>query len=223
VLITHMMNWTGQVIPAREIAAEARKRNILSIIDGAQSFAQRDYRVSELGADFYGTSLHKWLCAPLGTGMLHVRKDRIADLWPLFPGSDPRSDNIRKFENLGTRSMAVKHAIGTAIDFHHTIGIARKQARLHYLKNYWVDQIKDESRIRIWTPQHAQFSGAIATVSIEGVTGVKLNRRLLTDYAIHTSRVTHEGIDGVRIAPHIYTNTYELDVLVDRLRKIATG
>lgn len=139
--ITHMINWTGQIMPVKKLCEEARKRNILSIVDGAHTFAHMDFKVSDFNPDYYGTSLHKWLCAPFGTGMLYVKKENIGGLWPLFPNDKPQSTDIRKFETLGTRSFAPEQAIGQAIDFHNAIGSQRKAQRLHFLKNYWCEKV----------------------------------------------------------------------------------
>ncbi len=133
--ITHMINWTGQIMPVKRLCEEARKRNIISLVDGAHTYAQMDFRIPDLNPDYFGTSLHKWLCAPFGTGMLYVKKENIGSLWPLFPNDKPTDSNIRKFETLGTRSFAPEQAIGQAIDFHHAIGSKRKEERLRYLKN----------------------------------------------------------------------------------------
>ena len=150
--ITQLVNWSGQVVPPQKICAEARKRGIKTVVDGAHAFAHIHTNIAELGCDYYGTSLHKWLCAPFGTGMIYVRKENITGLWPLIPDHEPERDDIRKFESLGTRSFAPEQAIGQAIDFHNAIGAERKQARLHYLKRYWADQVKNHPNIQINTP-----------------------------------------------------------------------
>lgn len=133
--ITHLITWTGQILPAAKLCAEARKRGIISIVDAAHSFAHVDYKISDLNCDYFGTSLHKWLCAPFGTGLMYVRKPLIEKTWPIFPNDKPLSPDIRKFEALGTRSFAPEQAIGQAIDFHNAIGGKRKQERLQHLKN----------------------------------------------------------------------------------------
>lgn len=144
--ITHMMTWTGQILPAAKLCAEARKRGITTIVDAAHTFAHLDYKISDFNCDYFGTSLHKWLCAPFGTGMMYVTKDMIAKTWPLFPNDKPQSPDIRKFEAIGTRSFAPEQAIGQAIDFHNAIGARRKQERLHYLKTYWCNAVVKKDR-----------------------------------------------------------------------------
>jgi len=134
--ITHVINWVGQTQPVRKIADAAHKRGIEVIVDGSHSFAHLDYKIPELGCDYYATSLHKWLCAPFGSGMMYVKKDKINKVWALLSNNEPDGPDIRKFESLGTRSFASEMAIGTAVDFHNGIGTARKFARLHYLQRY---------------------------------------------------------------------------------------
>lgn len=219
--ITQLVNWSGQVVPPQKICAEARKRGIKTVVDGAHAFAHMPTNITELGCDYYGTSLHKWLCAPFGTGMIYVRKENIAKLWPLIPDHEPERDDIRKFESLGTRSFAPEQAIGQAIDFHNAIGAARKQARLHYLKRYWVDQVKDHPSIRINTPLSPKFSGALCNVGIQNMEATVLNNRLFNEYKLHATPVTWEAIDGVRITPHVYTKLSDLDRLVTALLAFA--
>ena len=219
--ITQVINWTGQILPAQKLCAEAKKRGITTVVDGAHAFAHINSNISEIGCDYYGTSLHKWLSAPFGTGMIYVKKENIADLWPLIPDHDPTRDDIRKFENLGTRSFANEQAIGHAIDFHNAIGAERKQARLQYLKTYWVNKVKDHPNIRINTPLSPAYSCALANVAIEGIAPIDLNNRLFRDYKIHASPVVWENIEGVRITPHVYTKLKDLDKLADALLYIA--
>jgi len=147
--ITHLITWTGQILPAEKLCAEARKRSIISIVDAAHSFAHLDYKISDLDCDYFGTSLHKWLCAPFGTGMMYIRKEHIAKTWPIFPTDKPQGGDIRKFEALGTRSFATEQAVGQAIDFHLAIGSRRKQERLHYLKKYWCEAVTRNPRVKL--------------------------------------------------------------------------
>ncbi|MEO0330133.1 MAG: aminotransferase class V-fold PLP-dependent enzyme [Bacteroidota bacterium] len=219
--ITQLVNWSGQVVLPQKICAEARKRGIKTVVDGAHAFAHVDSDVPELGCDYYGTSLHKWLCAPFGTGMIYVKKENIADLWPLIPDHEPERDDIRKFESLGTRSFAPEQAIGQAIDFHNAIGAERKRARLHYLKRYWVDKVKDHPHIRINTPLSAEFSGALCNVGIEGMDAPDINSSLFKEYKIHATPVKWEALNGVRITPHVYTKLKDLDRLVTALLAFA--
>jgi selenocysteine lyase/cysteine desulfurase len=219
VLVTHLINWSGQIMPVAKIAKEARKRGIKVISDSAHSFAHLSFKIPDLKVDYFGTSLHKWLCAPLGSGLLWVRKELISDLWPGLSPVDPKSDDIRKFENLGTRNMAAELATGKAVDFHNMIGDERKEARLRYLKNYWLSKAKNINGFRSFTSEMDNYSCAIATVNIDGIKN--LGSKLQRGFQIHTTNIKHEGVDGVRITPNVYTSIKELDRLVEALNTIA--
>ncbi len=218
--ITHMINWMGQLLPARAIARAAHARGIEVVVDGAHSFAHVDYKIPDLECDYFGTSLHKWLCAPFGSGLLYVKKEKIPSLYPLFAGPDPTADNIRKFEHLGTRSFAIEQAIGQAVDFHHMIGSARKEARLQYLKNYWIDQVKNLPHIHIHTSQHPEFACAIALFSADGLTPQEIGNQLFRDHKIHTVPISWENIHGVRVTPNVYTTTRDLDRFVAAVKAL---
>ncbi len=219
--ITHIINWTGHIMPAKELCALAKANNILSIVDGAHTFAHLDFKISDLGCDFFGTSLHKWLCAPFGTGMLYIRKERIKDVWPLLASPENQTDNIRKFENIGTRSFAIEQAIGSAIDFHMAIGSARKEARLKYLKQFWVDQVKDVKRVKFYTSTNSEYSGALFNFGIEGMDAGPVHNSLFSTHKIHTSPIKWENVNGPRITPHVYTKKYDLERLVEAINVVS--
>ncbi|MFZ2905825.1 MAG: aminotransferase class V-fold PLP-dependent enzyme [Cyclobacteriaceae bacterium] len=219
--ITHMINWTGQIMPVKKLCEEARKRNILSIVDGAHTFAHMDYKIPDFNPDYFGTSLHKWLCAPFGTGMLYVKKENIAGLWPLFPNDKPQIADIRKFETLGTRSFATEQAIGQAIDFQHAIGSKRKEERLRYLKNYWCEKVITHPRVKLNISLKPTYSCALGNFSIEGKDPGEVASKLFSEYQIHTVSIKWENISGVRVTPHVYTTTRDLDRFVDAVVKIA--
>jgi len=219
--VTHLINWTGQLLPVRKIADEAHKHGIVVIADGAHSFAHVEYKIPELGCDYFAASLHKWLCAPFGSGMLYIKKDRISDVWALLSNTDPDGPDIRKFESLGTRSFASEMAIGTAVDHHLSIGAARKFARLHYLKNYWAERVRDVPGVRLHTSLKPEFAGAIALFSIDGLKPAEVESRLLSQYKIHTSPTVWENVAGVRVTPHVYTTPKDLDRLVTAITQIA--
>ncbi|HYC83707.1 MAG TPA: aminotransferase class V-fold PLP-dependent enzyme [Chryseosolibacter sp.] len=221
--ITHMINWTGQILPVKRLCEEARKRGIISIVDGAHTFAHMDFRVSDFNPDYFGTSLHKWLCAPFGTGMLYVRKENIAGLWPLFPNDKPQSNDIRKFETLGTRSFAPEHAISHAIGFHHAIGSKRKEERLRYLKNYWCERLQKNSRIKLNVSLKPEFSCALGNFSVTGMDPELVASRLMSEHQIHTVAIKWEKVSGVRVTPHVYTSTKDLDRFIDSVTKVAAS
>lgn len=219
--ITHVINWNGQVLPVRKIADEAHKKGIEVIVDGAHSFAHFDFTIPALGADYFASSLHKWLYAPIGSGMLYVKKEKIKNLYPLFAGDDPLKDDIRKFEVLGTRPFYIEQAIGKAIEFHEMIGIERKQKRLHYLKNYWMEKVQKVPGVKLHTSLHPKWGGAIGMVSVEGKKPGELDAYLFNNYKIHTVSINWENIIGVRVTPNVYTTTKNLDVLVEGITAFA--
>jgi selenocysteine lyase/cysteine desulfurase len=219
--VTHMVNWCGQVLPVRRIADAAHARGIEVLCDGAHSFALMDYKISDLGCDYWGTSLHKWMSAPLGNGMLWIRKEKIAQVWPLLSNDKPDGDNIRKFETLGTRSFPTEMATGYALDLHNLIGAKRKQERVHFLKNYWMERVSDVPGIQFFTSRRPEWGCAIGTFGIKGKSPAELSETLFNQFKIHTTAIEWEAVKGVRITPHVYTTTDELDKLVRAIRKIA--
>jgi len=223
VQVTHMINWIGQKMPVRKIADAAKKRNIDVLVDGAHTFAQFEFLIPELNCDYFGTSLHKWLGAPIGTGFLYVRREKIKTTWPLFGAGDKDEDNIRKFEHLGTRPFFIEEAIDKAIDFYDMIGAKRKEERLLYLKNYWMNKVKDVPGVKIHTSLKKEFGCAIGLVSVDGKKPSELDVFLWDNYKIHTVGIVWENISGVRITPNVYTSTKNLDRLVEGITKFAKG
>ncbi|MBY0535536.1 MAG: aminotransferase class V-fold PLP-dependent enzyme [Chitinophagaceae bacterium] len=219
--VTHIINWNGQILPCRKIADAAHAKGIEVVVDAAHSFAQFQFTIPELGADYLGTSLHKWLSACIGSGMLYIKKDKIKNIYPLFAAGDPKSDNIRKFENMGTRPFFIEQAIGKAIEFHEMIGAARKEKRLHYLKNYWMEKVKDLPKVKLGTSMNLKYGCAIGLVGIEGKKPSELEAFLFDKYKVHSVSIEWENIKGVRITPNVYTTTKNLDVLVEGITKFA--
>lgn len=219
--ITHVINWMGQVLPVRKICDMAKKYRIKTIVDGAHSFGLLDFKIPDLGCDYFGASLHKFLSAPIGSGMLWIRKDNIAEIWPLVCNDNPKSSDIRKFETLGTRSFPIEQGIGEAINFHQAIGSKRKEARIRYLKNYWAKQVKDIPKVKIHTSLMDAYSCAICGVSIDGLTPEALENELFNVYKIHTVAIVWENIRCVRITPHVYIRLKDLDKLVFAIKSIA--
>ena len=220
--ITHIINWNGQILPVRKIADEAHKRGIEVIVDGAHSFAHFSFKIPDLGCDYFASSLHKWLFAPIGSGMLYVKKEKIKNIYPLFATSDdPLKDDIRKFENLGTRPFFIEQAIGKALEFHEMIGSERKEKRLCYLKNYWMERVKDLPKVKINTSLDPKWGCAIGNVAIEGKKPADLEAFLFDKYKIHTVSIEWENIHGVRITPSVYTTIGNLDLLVEGITTFA--
>lgn len=220
--ITHIINWNGQILPVKKIAQEAHKRGIEVVVDGAHSFAHFDFKVPDLDADYFAASLHKWLYAPIGSGLLYVKKDKIKNIYPLFATSDnPLKDDIRKFENLGTRPMFIEQAIGKALEFHEMIGSERKEKRLHYLKNYWFEKVKNVPKVKLHTSMNPKWGCAIGNVSVEGKKPEELDSFLLNNYKVHTVGINWENIHSIRVTPNVYTTTNNLDVLVEGIMQFA--
>ncbi len=220
--ITHIINWNGQILPVKKIAQEAHKRGIEVVVDGAHSFAHFDFKIPDLDADYFAASLHKWLYAPIGTGLLYVKKDKIKSIYPLFATSeDPLKDDIRKFENLGTRPFFIEQAIGKAIEFHEMIGSERKEKRLHYLKNYWMEKVQHIPKVKLNTSLDPKWGCAIGNVAIEGKKPGELDSFLFDKYKIHTVGIVWENISGVRITPNVYTTIKNLDLLIEGITAFA--
>ncbi|HTD98624.1 MAG TPA: aminotransferase class V-fold PLP-dependent enzyme [Mucilaginibacter sp.] len=220
--VTHMINWVGQIMPVRKIADMAHAKGIEVICDGAHSFGLLDFKVPDLGCDYFGTSLHKFLSAPIGSGMLWIKKEKIAKIWPLLCNGEPHSGDIRKFETLGTRSFPIEQGIGEAINFHEAIGSKRKEDRIRYLKNYWASKVKEIPKVKLHTSLKAPYSCAICGVSVDGMTPGELDGALFNQYKIHTVGIVWENISCVRITPHVYTKIADLDKLVKAIGEIAS-
>lgn len=221
ILVSHVINITGQIVPVRAVCEMARARGIATIVDGAHSFAHFAFRRDDLQCDYYGTSLHKWLYAPKGTGMLYVRRDRIADVWPLLAADAKQAADIRKFEEIGTHSAAPRLAIGEALLFHEGIGSERKEARLRFLSRYWMNQLLGLPRVVFHTSFDAAQSCAIATVEIEGVDPGALARHLMDAHKIFVVPIQHDEFRGIRVTPNVYTTLPELDRFCEVLSAVA--
>src|SRR6266478_723647 len=221
ILISHMINISGQITPVKTVCDIARARGIETIVDGAHSFAQFYFKQSDLGCDYFGTSLHKWLYAPKGTGMLYVKRDKIQKLWPLMAAESKQASDIRKFEEIGTHSAAPKLAIGEALLFHNGIGGKRKEARLRYLSRHWMNRLKDVPKIRFNTSFDPNQSCAIANVNIEGTNPSAIGSYLFDKHRIFTTPIIHEEFQGIRITPNVYTTLSELNRFCDVMEKIA--
>jgi selenocysteine lyase/cysteine desulfurase len=219
--VTHMVNWVGQTMPVAKIADMAHAHGIEVICDGAHSFGLIDFKITDLHCDYFGTSLHKFLSAPIGSGMLYIQRDKIEKVWPLTCNGEPRSGNIRKFETLGTRSFPIEQGIGEAINFHEGIGARRKQERIHYLKYYWASRVQQMPRVKLHTSLDPRYSCAICGVSIDGMTPAQLEGALFDQYKIHTVGIVWENISCVRVTPHVYTSIADLDKLVGAIQTLS--
>ena len=221
-MVCHMVNITGQILPVRAIADMAHRRGVDVMVDGAHAFAQIDYRIPDLGGDYYGASLHKWLGTPLGAGILYVRADKIANLWPVFADASMADTDIRKLNHTGTHPVHTDLAIESAIAFHDSIGTQRKEARLRYLQTYWTGRVRGTPNIVLNTPADPRRSCAIANVGVRTMAPAVLARTLLEKYKVWTVAIDTANVHGVRITPQVFTTTKELDTFVGALKEIAS-
>jgi len=216
--VTHITNLSGQIMPVRELVRWARTRGIEVFVDGAHAFAHFPFTRDELECDYYGTSLHKWLLAPIGTGFLYVRKNRQKQLWPLMAAPAGMDDNIRKYEEIGTHPAANHNAIAVALAFHNAIGGERKVARLRYLRDRWARRLQQESdRVRILTPLDSPWGAGIGLLHIDGLTPDKLVPWLFDKHRIVSTVIMHPEFDGVRVTPNVYTTTQEVDLFAEKV------
>ncbi len=216
--VTHITNLTGQIMPVKRIVDLARQRGIEVFVDGAHAFAHFPFKRGELGCDYYGTSLHKWLLAPIGTGFLYVKKEKQKQLWPLMAATQKQDEDIRKYEEIGTHPAANHNAISAALAFHRGIGSDRKVARLRYLRDRWAKRLLAESsRIRVLTPLDDRQSGAIALFQVEGLDNIELGAWLFSEHRIVNTPIVHPEFKGIRITPNVYTTIDEIDVFSDKV------
>jgi len=223
-MVCHIINVTGQVMPVKKIVDMAHARGVDVMVDGAHAFAHLDYRIPDLGADYYGASLHKWLGCPIGSGILYVKRDKVAKLWPVYADASMADDDIRKLNHTGTHPAHTDLAIENAIAFHQMLGAERKEARLRYLQNYWTKQVRDVPNVVMYTPSDPGRSCAIANVGVKGIPARTLAKKLLDDYKIWTVGIENPAasVNGTRVTPHVYTTTAELDAFVKAIKAIAS-
>ncbi len=219
ILVCHITNLTGQIFPIKRICQMGRERGIEVIVDGAHAFAHFPFKHADLDCDYYGTSLHKWLLAPHGTGFLYVRKSKIGKLWPLMAADKKQDNDIRKFEEIGTHPAANHNAISEALTFHEGIGSERKAARLRFLKDRWARRLEAIKGVRILTPYDPQQSCGLANFSVEGVDHGKLGAHLWERYRIICTPIAHEEFKGIRITPNVYTTLSDIDTFCDAVEK----
>ncbi len=221
ILMSHVINITGQITPVKKVCELARSKGIEVIVDGAHSFGHFAFKQKDLGCDYYGTSLHKWLYAPKGTGLLFVRKEKIEKIWPLMAAEQKQAADIRKYEEIGTHSAAPKLAIGEALLFSNGIGADRKEARLRYLSRYWMNRLKSLPNVRFHTSFDSHQSCGIANIEIEGIDPAAIGAYLMDKHKIFTTPIIHDEFKGIRITPNLYTTLRELDRFTDVMETIS--
>jgi selenocysteine lyase/cysteine desulfurase len=221
-MVCHMINITGHILPVRKIADMAHSKGVDVMVDGAHTFGHVDFKIPDLGVDYFGASLHKWLGCPLGTGLLYVRRNKVAALWPVFGDSVQfADDDILKLNHTGTHPVHTDLAIADAIDFHNSIGTQRKEARLRYLQNSWVKQVRGTPKVVMNTPTDPARSCAIANVGVAGMKGVDLAKVLMDKYKFFTVGIDNAGVVGVRVTPHVFIMPKELDTFANAIKEIA--
>ncbi len=214
--ICHITNRTGQIFPVKAICQMARARGIETVVDGAHAFAQFPFRHEDLDCDYYGTSLHKWALAPIGTGMLYVRRDKIGKIWPLMAAPDSMRENIRKFEEIGTHPASQRNAVTEALNFHESLGAERKAERFRYLRKRWSDRLRTLPGVKILNSEDPEQSCAIGFVSVDAFDAPKLSSYLWDKHSIWTAAIVTPGeYQGLRITPNVYTTLEEIDTFAD--------
>ncbi len=219
ILLCHITNRTGQIFPVKRICQMAHARNIPVIVDGAHAFNHFPFKISDLDCDYYGVSLHKWTCAPVGTGFLYVRKSRIASTWSMMASGESQVNDIRKFEEIGTHPAANHDAISEALIFNENIGIDRKAARLRYLRDRWAHRLAQNPKCKTLHSEDPAQSCGIGFLSFKGADAQKIQNTLWTKYNILTAYVPHEEFTGLRITPHIYSTLGDIDYFADMVEK----
>jgi isopenicillin-N epimerase len=219
--ICHITNLTGHIFPVREICDLARQRGVKTIVDGAHAFAHFPFKIADLGCDYYGVSLHKWLLAPVGTGLLWMRRELIKDTWPLQPANISLAENIRKFEEIGTHPAATHNAISEAIAFHEGIGVERKVARLRYLRDRWTSRLVGQPNVKMNTDLDPKVSGGIANVRLTNVDSGKLTEVLWDRHRIVVTPIKHPDFEGIRVTPNVYTTLREIDTFAEGMVALA--
>jgi isopenicillin-N epimerase len=218
--ICHITNLTGQLFPVRDIARFARSRGIQTIVDGAHAFAHFPFTLRDLECDYYGTSLHKWLLAPVGTGFLYVRRERIEPLWPLTPAGAALTKSIKKFEEVGTHPAANHNAIAEALAFHQAIGVERRAARMRYLSDRWIERVEKLPRVKILSSRLPNQAWGLANVSLDGIDVQKAYETLWSKHRIITAAIKHAEYQGLRVTPNIYTTLQEVDMFGDAIEDL---
>ena len=219
-MVCHMINITGQILPVRKICDMAHQRGVQVMVDGAHSFAHFKFTIPELNCDYFGSSLHKWLSVPLGAGLLYVKKDRIGNVWPLLAEGERKPDDISRLNHIGTHPAHTDLTIADAIDFYNIIGVERKEARLRFLQNYWTSKVRDLPNVILNTPADPARSCGIANVGLKSMKPADLGDILFSKYTIYTAPIDGAGVHGCRITPNVYTTTADLDVLVKALTEL---
>ncbi len=220
-MVCHMINITGQILPIKKICQMAHSKGVEVMVDGAHCVGHFEFDLKDLECDYYGSSLHKWLAAPLGTGLLYVADEHIDSVWPIFAGGKRDTGDIFQLNHTGTIPMYHNLSIEDAIDYYNMLGGARKEARLRYIQEYWTSKVRNHPGVILNTPQESHRACAIANVGVEGIEPKDLAKKLMDDYKIFTVGIQTSNVYGCRITPNVFTSLEELDVLVKALKEMA--
>ncbi|OYU94211.1 MAG: aminotransferase [Bacteroidetes bacterium B1(2017)] len=221
IMVCQMINISGQILPIKKICEMAHSRGVKVMVDGAHAVSHINFKISELGCDYYGSSLHKWLGCPLGAGILYVSKENIEPLWPIYGEYSVEKSDISKLNHTGTHPVATDIAINHALDYAIWLGIEQKEKRLRYLQNYWMDKLRDQKNIILNTPLDKSRSCGIGNVKVFGLGSTELAKILLNQYKIWTVAINTANIHGIRVTPHLYTTEKELDTFVSAMIEIS--
>ncbi len=216
-MICHIINLTGHILPVRKICDMAHSKGVQVMVDGAHAIGHFKFNIPELGCDYYGSSLHKWLSVPLGSGMLWVKKENISKIWPLIAPYDMSPDDIRRLNHIGTHPVYTDLTVEDAIDYYNMLGAERKEARLRYIQNYWTDKVRNLPHVILNTPEDKKRSCAIANVGVKSLKPGELGDVLWRKYKIYCAPIDGANVHGCRITPNVYTTTKELDIFADAL------
>jgi len=219
-MVSHLINITGHVLPVRKICDMAHSKGVPVLVDGAHAFAHLNFKIPDLNCDYYGVSLHKWLSTPLGAGLLYVKKENIAKVWPIFGEGGNKETDILHLNHTGTTPVATDLTISDAIDYFNKLGAARKEARLRYLQKYWTDQVRNLPHVTINTPVEPERCCAIANIGIKGLKPSELADVLLKKYKIYTVAIDTPGVQGCRVTPNVFTSTEDMDALVKAIESM---
>ena len=221
-MVCHMVNITGQILPIKKICQMAHKKGVQVMVDGAHCVGHFQFKIDDLECDYYGSSLHKWLAVPLGTGMLYVRDKHIDNLWPVFAEHHREPGDIARLNHVGTHPVYHDLSIENAIEYYEMLGAERKEARLRYLQEYWSSKVRTHPNIVVNTPKESFRACGIANVGLKNLKPHELAKQLMDRYQIFTVAIDYANVQGCRISPNVFTTTQELDVFVKALQELAS-
>jgi selenocysteine lyase/cysteine desulfurase len=221
IMVCHMINITGQILPIRKICDMAHSHGVEVLVDGAHCVGHFDFDLKDFNCDYYGSSLHKWLAAPLGNGLLYIEDERIAALWPLLADYIEDRSNILRLNHLGTHPAYITLGVKDAIDYLNSIGLKRKEERLRFLRTYWMDALKDVTNVVINTPWEPHRSCGIGNIGLSNLSPEVMAQRLLDEHGVFTVAIDYANVHGCRITPNVFTTTAELDHFIKAVKTLA--